>query len=167
METRAVNALLERLKGGDKQAVGELYEGMARELYCFVLPMSANPEHAWDTVHDAFIRAMQGVQSFSAGNGRAWMYQIAKNLCYNSTARMRFEQPGLPRTEDAADGQFDGVHADMLLSQLEPHERQLVHLKVLCGFTFKEISIITGDAAHVLKRRLRRALLQLKKILSN
>ena len=84
-------ALYERLLRGELEAFDALYERHERHLFGFILrQVGGDRQEAEDVLHDAFIAVLRereqgrGVSCF-----RAWIYQVARNLCLN---RLRSRQ---------------------------------------------------------------------------
>jgi RNA polymerase sigma-70 factor (ECF subfamily) len=85
-------ALFERLLQGELGAFDALYERHERHLFGFILrQLDGDRAEAEDVMHDAFLAVLRerahggGVSCF-----RAWLYQVARNLCLNrARARQR------------------------------------------------------------------------------
>ncbi|MFZ5788511.1 MAG: RNA polymerase sigma factor [Acidobacteriota bacterium] len=76
-------ALFERLVRGELGAFDALYERHERHLFGFILrQLDGDRAEAEDVMHDAFLAVLRerahGVSCF-----RAWLYQVARNLCLN------------------------------------------------------------------------------------
>lgn len=77
-------ALFERLIAGDMRAFDRLYDRFERPLLGFVRARLGDAGEAEDVLHEAFMAILRErdrrseVRSF-----RAWLYQVANNLCLN------------------------------------------------------------------------------------
>ena len=164
MDNRAVNRLLKKVQTGGEDALASLYEGMAKELYYFVLPILNDKERAADIVQDTFLSVIKNISGCSVRNGRAWIYQIAKNLSYNALKRAKFEWAvDLSGFEgESTDGGFHRVTMQSMLKDLSEEDKQIVLLKIISGFTYGEISLVTKIPVYTLKRRLKQILEKLK-----
>jgi RNA polymerase sigma-70 factor (ECF subfamily) len=69
-----------------------------------------NNEDAADAVHDAYLRAARGAETYAGGNARAWWLAIVRNCCL-----ARLAGRGKERRNVAIDNAEDNVH------QLLPH----------------------------------------------
>jgi RNA polymerase sigma-70 factor (ECF subfamily) len=91
--------LIERARGGDRQAFGELVRKHQKRVYATALHLTGNHGDADDVAQEAFIRAYKGLPRF---DGRAdfftWLYRIVVNTALNQL-RSRKRSPSAP--EDA------------------------------------------------------------------
>jgi RNA polymerase sigma-70 factor, ECF subfamily len=77
-------ALFERLIAGDMRAFDQLYDRFERPLFGFIRVQLGDAAEAEDVLHEAFMAvlreraARKEVRSF-----RAWLFQVARNLCLN------------------------------------------------------------------------------------
>jgi RNA polymerase sigma-70 factor (ECF subfamily) len=77
-------ALFERLIAGDMRAFDRLYDRFERPLFGFLRARLGDASEAEDVLHEAFMAVLRErdrrseVRSF-----RAWLYQVANNLCHN------------------------------------------------------------------------------------
>jgi RNA polymerase sigma factor (sigma-70 family) len=77
-------ALYERLLAGDLGAFDALYERYERPLFGFVRRHLADAAEAEDVLHDTFLALLRsGDEGRSTRSFRAWIYQVARNLCFN------------------------------------------------------------------------------------
>jgi RNA polymerase sigma factor (sigma-70 family) len=83
-------ALFDRLIAGDMRAFDRLYARFARPLSGFIRVRLGEAGEAEDVLHEAFMAVLRErerrgeVQSF-----RAWLYQVANNLCLNRVRARR------------------------------------------------------------------------------
>lgn len=62
--------------------------------------MTANPEDAWDLVHDAVLNAFRGFPRFEEGtNFKAWFFKILTNTYIRKYSRPHAETVSLEKTE--------------------------------------------------------------------
>lgn len=105
-------ALLERLRGGEEAAFGELVEAFAGRMLAATRRILANDEDAQDAVQDAFLSAFKALDGFH-GDSRlgTWLHRIAINaaLMKLRSQRRRNEhgiETLLPQFKDG-DGHFE------------------------------------------------------------
>lgn len=84
MLPRSDEALYRRLLQRDLSAFDELYARHARHLFGFIVHQLGDPAEAQDVLHDVFLAILRerdaGARVLSL---RAWLYQVARNLCLN------------------------------------------------------------------------------------
>lgn len=93
-------ALYERLLKGDLGAFDLLYERHERHLLGFIRKHLADAQEAEDALHDTFLAVLRESEAGrSATSFKAWLFQIARNLCLN---RLRSRQRAARAIETAA-----------------------------------------------------------------
>jgi RNA polymerase sigma-70 factor (ECF subfamily) len=117
-------ALYERLLEGDLGAFDVLYERHERHLLGFIRKHLADAQEAEDALHDAFLAVLRESEARrSASSFRAWLFQIARNLCLN---RLRSRQRAARALEVAAGadsvGEAGPHHPQHALEQREVSE---------------------------------------------
>ena len=70
------------MKGGDRDAFGELYERRGPALRRYALHMSGSAAVAEEVSHEVFIQLMRANTNFDDKRGslEGWMYGVARNL---------------------------------------------------------------------------------------
>jgi RNA polymerase sigma-70 factor (ECF subfamily) len=139
--------------------------------------LTGNPSDAEDVVQDAYLRAFRYFDAFHGGNFRVWLLTIVRNsfldwIKDNRSGRIVF-QP----VDDVVDSHPDpqpNVEA-MLLEQVDretltalvvglPAEyREVLILREIEDFSYKEIAQVTGVPAGTVMSRLSRARLALRR----
>ncbi len=172
--------LVERARGGDQAAFGQLVRLNQRRIYACAIHMLGDRGEAEDAVQETFVRAWKAIDRF---DGRAelstWLYRICINVSLNTLRRRKrvdaadISDPRVP--EPAADpmqGQTDPRHAAealqlygrlaKALDALSPSLRATVVLVLLEGMPQKEASEVLGCSegtiawrVHEARRRLR------------
>jgi RNA polymerase sigma-70 factor, ECF subfamily len=73
--------LYSRIREGDRQALGALYERREAALYRYALQVSGNRTMAEEAVHEAFAELIRPRPGFDAGRGslEAYLYGIVRN----------------------------------------------------------------------------------------
>ncbi len=146
--------LLLRIKEGDWNALRELYEETARIVYSYSLSICRNPQDAEEIMQDTFLRVWQQAGRYEAG-GRplAWIFTIARNLCYMRLRRQNlrpvdsleelqvqegFWEPG----ETCAEVELAAERQALLeaMTFLTQGERQAIFLHILGGMKHREIA---------------------------
>lgn len=142
--------LLKRVGVGDQDAFHELYQSTDRAIYSFILSILKNPQDAEEVMQETYLKVWTSAASYqSQGKPLAWMFTIARNLCY-----MRFrdqkrqadiglddltgEETGevCPQLENMA----DNLVLQAALGILKEEERQIVLLHATAGLKHREIA---------------------------
>src|SRR5256885_9791790 len=115
--------------------------------------LTRNEHDAEDVVQESYLRALKSFQSFQYGrDGRAWLLKIVRNTCYTWLRKNRpYEiaahfQEGDPDEPIARSNPETLLVANMnsqllhkALEQLSIDQRELLILRELEGFSYKEI----------------------------
>ena len=85
--------LVERARGGDRDALGELLTGHESMLFAVCLRTLGDRETARDITQDALVRAIQSLDSFD-GRSRfsTWLTRIAINACLSHLRKQRLRK---------------------------------------------------------------------------
>lgn len=133
------------------------YEQYKTGIYRYILSMTRDPALAEDVLQDTFVKLLTGGIPFREGKEQAWLYKTARNRCLDILKHQK-NQPRLPQPSPE-EPRWEFVE---LLSPLADRDRELVALKILGGFTHREIASITGTTVHAAKKRYERAIQKLR-----
>lgn len=142
MTNRELDALLRRIDEGDRAALAALYEGFRMPVYYYALRLTGNPQKAEDVMQETFLAILRNGGGYrSNGKAAAWIYTVARNKAMDMFRKEGAELP-LSQAEEleAVSSPFDGDAYPGMLSVLNEKERDIVILRVLCGFTLTEIA---------------------------
>src|SRR5919106_353428 len=86
--------LAERLRSGDREALGALYDRYASVAMAVAVRVVSDPELAEDLVHDAYVAVWQKIDRFdpSRGSLRSWLLTIVRNRAID---RLRGTRPSI------------------------------------------------------------------------
>lgn len=135
------------------------YEQYRRELFRFALSILKDVHLAEDALQEAFVRLLTQNRLPDSDKARAWLYRVVRNICYDMLRRRKQESDQMHPTAAPRDGSWEFIE---LISPLSPKEQELVALRIIGGFTHKEIAKITGTTVHSAKKRYERAIHQLR-----
>ena len=170
-ETETDQQLVEQVLGGRNEAFNLLVWRWQRQLYNFLLRLTADRELAQDLSQEALLRSYLRLKELrNKEKFASWLFRIAVNL-YRSDRR----RPKLPIERSvpldglgATSGPFRPGTREMqltlrsLVSRLTPEHREIVLLRVFHGFQFDEMAIILDCPASTLKSRLCKAFEELR-----
>lgn len=169
-------------QAGSPEAFAELHATYSRRLFKIIVGITRNPEDAEDALQDTFLRAHLALHTFQGrSNIYSWLTRIAINSALmvlrkrRSRPEMLFDsQPdadsetlrftvkdSAPNPEEVYDRRQLRLRVLRAIRNLNPHLREPIRLKMMQGFSVKEI----GHALHIsepaVKTRLHRARLHL------
>jgi len=119
---RSDEALLEALLSGDVQGFDLLHARYERPLFAFIRRHHPQQAEAEDVLHETFLALLRDRKGArEAANLRAWLFQVARNLCLN---RHRARRRASSALADAAVPAPAGreVHPERILLGLERQE---------------------------------------------
>jgi RNA polymerase sigma-70 factor (ECF subfamily) len=168
--------LAERLRSGDREALGQLYDRYAPVAMAVAVRVVSDRELAEDLVHDAFVAVWQKIERFdpSRGSLRSWLLTIVRNRAIDRVRGSRpaievgaADEQSLLRTSpnptwDEAVRRRSTSELREALGQLPEEQRQAVELAYFGGRTYREIAVLTGVPQGTASGRLRLALAKLR-----
>ena len=147
------------------------YSGM---LYNHIRRMIGNDEDSRDILQEVFINVYKKIDSFREESSlKTWLFRIASNKTIDFLRKeKRFKAEELPETLKEKSNPLQHTEQSLkkeivhqALLKLKEEEREIVVMKELDGFTFREIAEIKGIPENTVKTRLYSSLKKLKKII--
>ena len=172
--------LAQRIRSGDRTALGELYDRYASLALATALRVVADRQLAEDLVHDAFVATWQKIERFDPERGslRAWLLTIVRNRALDRVRGMRASievgaaddqsllRTGANPTWEAAIARRSAAELRGALEELPSEQREAIELAYFGGRTYREIAVLTGVPLGTANGRLRLALAKLRDALS-
>jgi RNA polymerase sigma-70 factor (ECF subfamily) len=155
--------LLERIKGGDREAFMKVAALYQRKIFVLAYSFFHNREDALEIVQETFMRLYQKIHSFKEGsNFQNWIYQIAKNLCvdyYRKNYNKRKEWESSKNVEDVSSASAKGENysADLReilsrgITKLSDKQRLIFVMKNYNQLRYREIAQILNIAPGTVK----------------
>ncbi len=134
------------------------YEQYKNGLFRYALSITKDPYLAEDVLHDTFVKLLSGETRCASGKEQAWLYRIARNLCYDQLRKAKHEQP-YKEAPAHFDSRFEYIE---LISSLSPMEQEIVTLKIVGRLTHKEIGSVLGITPSAAQKRYERAISTLR-----
>ncbi len=177
MQNLTDNALMLKVKDGDIDKLGLLYERHKKKLFGFFYNLGNSPSLCEDLVQNVFVRMLRYRSSYAdEGTFGAWMFRMAKNVNYDhykKASKVEFSKSSYPieikdPMEDVLNDEIErkGNH-DLLqraMAQLGKEKRELLVLTKYKGLKFSELGEIIGCSEGAAKVRVHRALKELRGI---
>lgn len=167
---------------GDPEAIQELVAGYQRSIFGLCYRMLGERTEAEDATQETLVKAITHLDTFDPERPfKPWVLRIASNECIDRLRRRKPKiylegmgedgawewQPGEspnPEVEVLHKEQRDEVRA--LLDHLSPTDRNVVSLFYWSGFSYADISDITGLTVSAIKSRLFRARRKMAQIMT-
>ena len=140
--------------------------------------LTRNEHDAQDMVQEAYLRAFKFFEGFHGAEARAWLLTIVRNTCYTWLQQNRAHEITTMFDEEIHSVDSDTSNPATLalqsadqqilrqaLDELPVEFREVVVLRDLEGFSYKEISDIANIPTGTVMSRLARARERLKRIL--
>ena len=176
-EIRSADAqLADRIRAGQSEALGELYDMYASMALAVALRVVGDREEAEDLVHDAFVAVWRKIDRFDADRGslRAWLMTVVRNRAID---RVRARRPKMdledadersllrtgpnPTWEEALQ-RTSATDVRSAMAALPEEQRRAVELAYFEGYTYREVAEATGVPPGTANGRLRLALAKLR-----
>jgi len=167
--------LLKRIASGDTEAFQQLYHSTDRTIYSFILSIIKNPHDAEEIMQETYLKIWTSAGSYhSQGKPLAWMFTIARNLCY-----MKFRDQkhmadiGLEELSGEETGELclplenlaDAMVLRAALEILKEDERQIVLLHASAGLKHREIAASLQMPLATVLSKYNRAMKRMKQYL--
>lgn len=153
-------------------AFDRLYRDSRDDVFAYVAGLLRDRSAAEDVTAQAFERAYRKRRSFDPrrGNGRAWVFGIARNAALDELRRRKRTASLLAEPEDVAaadpgDESEAALQRESLraaLARLELRERELIALRFFAGLGNAEIAEVLGISTSNAGTRLNRAVNKLR-----
>jgi RNA polymerase sigma-70 factor (ECF subfamily) len=132
--------------------------------------LAGNDSDAQDVVQEAYLRAFKFLNGFRGGDSRSWLLRIVRNAFYDWLKRNRREETGTSFDEELHSTDDETGMPDTLLLEKADHElvrraiedlprefREILVLREIEGFSYKEIADIAEVPLGTVMSRLARA----------
>jgi RNA polymerase sigma-70 factor (ECF subfamily) len=164
--------LVDGLRRGDREALGELFDRHADRIYTYCFRRTASWATAEDATSTVFLEAWRSRERAEAYDEQAlpWLYGIATNVCRNLTRSQRRHAAALGRlprptaAPDHADGVSESVDGERTMvriaaamADLPERDREVIALVVWSGLSYDEAAAALGVPVGTVRSRLSRA----------
>lgn len=175
MEALSDNALMQKVKAGDVDWLGLLFERYKKPLFGFFYNMNHNAATSEDLVQATFLRILKYRKGFKGtGDFKVWMFHIARNL-----NRDHYKKDKWKNGEDVEDHkdrlgsdkniEGDWIHDDQLdmlqlaMRRLSNEKKEVIVMSKIKEMKYKQIAEILECSEGAVKVKVFRALQELKK----
>ncbi len=125
---------------------------------------------AEDVVQEAYLRAFKHFSSFHGGDGRPWLLAIVRNTSYTWMQHNRSPELTIPLDDELHEIESKDLNPEALLMQIADTQmvrqaleelpvefREVIVLRELEGFSYKQIADVAGIPLGTVMSRLARA----------
>ncbi len=165
-----------RIRGGDREALGELYDRHAAQALAVAFRVVGDRSAAEDILHDSFVTVWERMEQFDPSRGtlRAWLLTVVRNRAVD---RLRGTRPtmtvgdadeqsllrtGPNPTWEQASARLSAIEVRGVLETLPAEQREAIELAYFGGRTYREIARLTGVPEGTASGRLRLGLAKLR-----
>jgi len=148
--------------------VAGLYAAHGASLYRYALMILADAGDAEDAIHQVFA-ALLSDRRACPERPREYLRAAVRNAAYSSLRHRRVARDAghlLLQPASADCSPAERLALTDALRQLAPEQREVVHLHVYEGMTFREAAAATGESINTVAARYRYALDKLRKVLT-
>lgn len=142
--------------------------------------LTRNDADARDVVQEAYLRAFKFFNGFNGIDGRAWLLSIVRNTSYTWMQQNRSPNLTVPLDDEIYEIESHELNPEALLLQSSDSKmvrqalgelplefREVIVLREIEGFSYKEIAHITALPIGTVMSRLARGRKRLQQLLNN
>jgi RNA polymerase sigma factor (sigma-70 family) len=171
----ADNALMLKVKSGDLDKLGLLFERYKRPLFGFFYRMTSDKVISEDLVQNLFLRILKYRHTYTGkGEFRTWAYHLARNILtdhwkkqqkqgFKSDISEWQDQLADHQAAEAGQQEEDIRLLNLALNELAWEKREVLILSRYQGLKYQEIAEIMQTTEGNIKVMVHRALAELKK----
>ncbi|MBF9236968.1 RNA polymerase sigma factor [Hymenobacter sp. BT683] len=164
-----------RVKAGDVDRMGLLFERYHRQLFGFLYHMLGRADASEDLVQNVFYRMLKYRHTFTGeGEFRTWMYHLARNVLadyikknrhdrhHTDVADMAEHLGGGRRADEDLEKDQEVAQLHQALAQLSPENREILVLSRFQEMKYAQIAQVLNTTEGAVKVRVHRAMNELK-----
>lgn len=139
---------MRQIQKGKKEGLQKIYEAYIGLIYTVIYNLLGRKEDAQDITSEFFIRLWEKADTYRfGGKHRGWLVSIARNMAIDfirkNKKELLVEEIQLEeQTEDFVSEVISQISIEEAMALLNVNEQEVMDLKVIGEFTFKEISEI-------------------------
>jgi RNA polymerase sigma-70 factor (ECF subfamily) len=160
----------------DSARFDELFRATRKDVLAYLIRRTGDPEQAADMLADTYLIAWRKLADVPDGNrGRLWLFGVARNLLLKGVERRRSRDVLVERLaselqiELSARAPAEDHRANLLregVASLPYKEREILLLTAWEGLTPRDIAMVTGTSANLVRVRLAHARSKLRRQLA-
>lgn len=171
--------LIQRVSGGDREAIRLLYQRHGGLVYRCALQVVSDAAVAEEVCQDTFLRVWERAGTYRADRGKVatWLARISRNRAIDvlRARRARGIVPSVPVDEtisapagsgsDPGEKLWQSLRDERVreaVASLPPEQRRALTLAFFQGYTHAQIAGILGEPLGTVKTRIRDAMIKLR-----
>ena len=166
--------LLNKVRQGDQQAFGQLYDTTVNLLYAIALRISRNHDMAEEIINETYMQLWQQASKYDSTKStiKSWLVMLCRSRAIDALRRNRHNDA--QQLDDEMAITDDSTLPDLMISieresrlhqeleKLSNTQRQLLSLSFFRGFTHNELADFLDLPLGTVKTQIRRSIIQLK-----
>ncbi len=161
-----VHRMVRQAQSGDADAFEGVYRAHVSRIHALCLRMSGDPQDAESLTQDVFVRAWEKLSSFRGESQfSTWLHRLAINVVLQdrrSRGRRQAREQTVENLEDYATAvtqAMPGTKVDLerAIAGLPPGAREVLVLRDIQGFKYREIAELKGVSLGTVKAQIHRA----------
>lgn len=160
-----INTLISDLAEGNMNALAELYSMLSIRIFNYAKTITQNKELAEDITQDVFLQIHKEAMRISKiSNPVPYIMVITRNHAYNLIKCNNRTISSIDNEIEISDNSspYDRLLIEDAFSKLPLNQRETIHLKLICGYSFKDIAKLQNTPTVTVKWRYSKAISQLK-----
>jgi len=169
------HSIIQRVKGGDKQAYAVLVDRYKDRVFSLVLSIVHSRETAGELAQDTFVKAFKSLHQFrEEASFATWIYRIAYNTAISETRKRKINLVNLDEkmaqqlsaSDDEEDTQAEALlRLKRAVSVLNPEEQAMIRLYYHEDKSVEEVSLCLNLSVANVKVKLFRLRAKLKNMM--
>jgi len=170
--------IIKRCQQGEKDAYRLLVERYKRMAYAVALAILGSPDDALDASEEAFVKAYYALSSFKPGESfGAWLHRIVVNTAISELRRRKrrksvyildLKDELRAKSRSPEEALYSSEVKEKLeegLSMLDEKKREIIILRDIEGFSYREIAELLKIPLGTVMSRLHEARKELKRVM--
>ena len=168
-----IHNIFQKIKSGEKTAIEELYVKYQKLVINISFSIVKDKNIAEEISQMIFLKILQShIENIPNNNELSWLYTITKNQTIDYLRKQHTDIDidtiyDIPDKDNKINEIIDRNTYNKMIDGLEKKEKEIVSLKVLTNFTFKEIGLILGMPTATVQWKYYKSVHTLKILLSN
>lgn len=168
-----IHNIFQKIKNGEKEAIEELYVKYQKLVINISFSIVKDKNIAEEISQIIFLKILQKpIENIPNNNELSWLYTITKNQTIDYLRKQHNDIDidtlyDIPDNDNKINEIIDRDTYNRMIDGLEEKEKEIVSLKVLTNFTFKEIGLILDMPTATVQWKYYKSVHTLKILLSN